>query len=466
MQNFQAKFEGYLTLHYRPAQLYTNKLGWYIEYATLTDDQKSFRRKRIKLNRLRKKCQTMMDFRTKAESIVTTINNQLQMHYAPMQTLPAMPQQMQYVQVPVVSQATPVMQYIAPLPPLPSAQAEQHQAEQAVAPMPTVSEASKPTKRSDTPVKKMFEEFIKEKSKELKKTSMVSYSTFCKQLAEWLQKNYPTLTTGEFTQEIAVEYLEFVNRGGNSNGKKVVRTRLHAERVSPRTYNNNMKMGRGVFTWAVEHCYLTENPFAKIKKKREGEKTRTIIPAEDRTRIFNYFKENNPAMCIIMQMVFTSLIRPIEITRIQVEDIDFVNHCIHLPGNKTKNGKSRDSRMDELLEQMLLKHTKHAKPTDYLFADKSWKCGKQPMSQHSFTNTWIDMRDEMKLPKEYQLYSLRDSGINSMLEEGIPALDVMQAAGHSDLSMTTRYGNHKNPNLIKKLNNAAPSMIIGDEKKS
>ena len=121
MQNFQAKFEGYLTLHYRPAQLYTNKLGWYIEYATLTDDQKSFRRKRIKLNRLRKKCQTMMDFRTKAESIVTTINNQLQMHYAPMQTLPAMPQQMQYVQVPVVSQATPVMQYIAPLPPLPSA---------------------------------------------------------------------------------------------------------------------------------------------------------------------------------------------------------------------------------------------------------------------------------------------------------------------------------------------------------
>jgi hypothetical protein len=42
----------------------------------------------------------------------------------------------------------------------------------------------------------MFEEFIKEKSKELKKTSMVSYSTFCKQLAEWLQKNYPTLTTG------------------------------------------------------------------------------------------------------------------------------------------------------------------------------------------------------------------------------------------------------------------------------
>ena len=70
------------------------------------------------------------------------------------------------------------------------------------------------------------------------------------------------------------------------------------------------------------------------------------------------------------------------------------------------------------------------------------------------------MRDTLKLPKEYQLYSLRDSSINNMLEEGIPALDVMQAAGHSDLAMTTRYANHKNPNLIKKLNNAAPSMVI------
>ena len=464
MSNFQVNLGGATSMSYRQARLYNNKSqGWYIEYATLNDENQ-YQRCRIRLNRLWKQSSTMADFKVKAESVIMSINNQLQMHYAPMQTMPmVLPNPVQYVPVPAMQ---PVMQYAAPLPPLPSVQAEQHQAEQAVAPMPTVSEASKPTKRSETPVKKMLEEFIKEKSKELKKTSIVSYSTFCKQLAEWLQKNYPTLTTGEFTQEIAVEYLEFVNRGGNSNGKKVVRTRLHAERVSPRTYNNNMKMGRGVFTWAVEHCYLTENPFAKIKKKREGEKTRTIIPAEDRTRIFNYFKENNPAMCIIMQMVFTSLIRPIEITRIQVEDIDFVNHCIHLPGNKTKNGKSRDSRMDTLLEQMLLEHTKHAKPTDYLFADKSWKCGKQPMSQHSFTNTWIDMRDEMKLPKEYQLYSLRDSGINSMLEEGIPALDVMQAAGHSDLSMTTRYGNHKNPNLIKKLNNAAPSMIIGDEKKA
>ena len=162
-------------MSYRQARLYNNKSqGWYIEYATLNDENQ-YQRCRIRLNRLWKQSSTMADFKVKAESVIMSINNQLQMHYAPMQTMPmVLPNPVQYVPVPAMQ---PVMQYAAPLPPLPSVQAEQHQAEQAVAPMPTVSEASKPTKRSDTPVKKMFEEFIKEKSKELKKTSMVT--PFC-----------------------------------------------------------------------------------------------------------------------------------------------------------------------------------------------------------------------------------------------------------------------------------------------
>ena len=82
------------------------------------------------------------------------------------------------------------------------------------------------------------------------------------------------------------------------------------------------------------------------------------------------------------------------------------------------------------------------------------------MERKTFTHQWIKMRDELQLPKEYQLYSLRDTGINEMLEQGIPALDVMQAAGHSDLAMTTRYANHKNPELINKLNSHAPGFII------
>ena len=97
-----------------------------------------------------------------------------------------------------------------------------------------------------------------------------------------------------------------------------------------------------------------------------------------------------------------------------------------------------------------------AQPDDYLFADKCWRCGKKPMSSHTFGNVWEAMRKEIKLPEEMQLYSLRDTGINGMLKAGIDPLSVMQAADHHDLAMTTRYANHADPELFKKLNEMAP----------
>ena len=52
MSNFQLKSEGATTLNYRPAQLYRNSQGWYIEYSTLSQEQNKLQRNRIRLNRL------------------------------------------------------------------------------------------------------------------------------------------------------------------------------------------------------------------------------------------------------------------------------------------------------------------------------------------------------------------------------------------------------------------------------
>ena len=106
---------------------------------------------------------------------------------------------------------------------------------------------------------------------------------------------------------------------------------------------------------------------------------------------------------------------------------------------------------------MLAHHLIGAKPEDFLFADKCWRCGKVPMSSHTYGNVWENMRKAIGLPQEMQLYSLRDTGINGMLKAGIDPLSVMQAADHSDLSMTTRYANHADPELFRKLNEKAPS---------
>ena len=103
--------------------------------------------------------------------------------------------------------------------------------------------------------------------------------------------------------------MEFVLTGRNTNEVRQEWRKLENGRVSPRTYNNNIKLGRAFFSWAVEKSYARINPFEKLKHKRAQGKSRTIIPKEDRDRITAYFQEHNPAYIIVMQLVYKSFLR-------------------------------------------------------------------------------------------------------------------------------------------------------------
>ena len=47
--------------------------------------------------------------------------------------------------------------------------------------------------------------------------------------------------------------------------------------------------------------------------------------------------------------------------------------------------------------------------------------------------------------------------ISDLMHDGVADIDVMHAAGHSDLSMTTRYADHIDDGLIARINDKAGS---------
>lgn len=378
-----------------PAELrHVESLGWFIEYHLYDLQQEKMVRYRIKLNVLRKHCATLADFKLQANVQLLAINNRLAM----------------IQQVP--------MRY------------------------------AEPTKEKENAhlLLDVLRQYMDEYSSELRRSTLVSYRTFVNQFSDWIRKKDSMMTCDELTPRIASEYMEFVQRGGNNGGT----------RLKPRTYNNNLKFLRIFSNWCVSHSLMNENVFEKIKAKRELPKARTIIPAETRQMIREYFEKNNPQYLIICQLVFTALLRPIEISRVQVKDVDLENKCIHMPSNKTKTYYERDARLSDELVVLMNEHIRGAKPSDYLFADKKWLPGAKPMSSHTYGNVWAQMRKELHLPEEMQLYSLRDTAINGMLKAGVDSLSVMQAADHHDLTTTTRYANHTDNRLIDKLNEDAP----------
>lgn len=445
---------------YLPAAIRHNKAGWFVEFYAFNPLVQKRSRVKYRLNKYRQKFRTCQEFRVWTNQLCYSINTKLASGWSPFgepmmptmttasttihQTI-AMPMTDMPINAPTMPQVPMVSQTMMPT----SAPASTPVQVSASAPTP------KKKSRADEPLVKVLDKFIDEKSGELRETTLRTYKSFCRNIKAWTQKNYPQIKASEFGQEQALEYMEYVAAGSNSTDN-VVAKRHDDGTLSARSYNNNLKQGRLVFSWAVSNCYAVDNPFAKIKVKREEEKQRILVPQEVRAKIGDYFREKNTAMLIVCDLTYSTLLRPIEISRIQIKYINIDEEIITMPGDKTKNHKNRVCRISPQILPVLREYVHGASPDDYLLADGSWRCGKVPMHVHTFSKTWDRMRKDLGLPKEMQLYSLRDTGINNMLKSGIDPLSVMQAADHHDLSMTTRYANHADPDLFKKLNELAP----------
>ena len=291
------------------------------------------------------------------------------------------------------------------------------------------------------PLNKVLDIFLQEKTKELRLNTVRSYVSFTKMLKDWMKKEGIEIMCGRFNKLMAVRYMDYVYNTRN---------------VSTVTYNNHIKLGRAMFSWLLEKCYIKTNPFEHIKSKAKGEKFRVLIPKEDRTRISEYLTAKKSNYLIVCQLVYNSLIRPNEIRQIRVGHINLKEHYITIPGANAKNHNKRVAALSPELEELISKLNIDRYPKDFYLFGEDLTPDKTSCGVARFTKEWVKLRTALKLPKTMQLYSLRDSGINNMIKSGIDDLTVMQHADHSSLEMTTVYAKHHDPNLVNTMYNNTP----------
>ena len=292
-----------------------------------------------------------------------------------------------------------------------------------------------------TTIDDVMNAYIMEKSKELKADSLRSYKSFRNIFLAWCADIVPNCRCVLFNRTLAVRYMDYIYTERN---------------VGARAYNNQLKLARAFFSWAVQKCYCKENPFELIKVKKQDEKKRILIPSQTRKKIRTYLEQHNPNFMVVLELVFTSLLRPTEISRIQIKQINLKEQYIYMPNTQTKNGHHRYAFLSKELVMMLAPMIAKAQDDWYLIGE-GFAPAKKTMTTKNYRKAWDKVRSALNLPKEMQLYSFRDTGINNMLKSGIDPLTVMQAADHHDLAMTTRYANHADPNLMQTLQELAPA---------
>lgn len=416
-----------------PTLKHVPSIGWFIEYYFSNPFTRKAERRVFKLNTYRKKCRTQSDFRVLANRMICELNCKLQSGWTPIG----------YSQSPETGEVQTIK--ITPTPvTIPDAVAAEAQ--------------KRAIERANTKLGDLVTKFLKEKERETKDKTYASYASHLRTLASWVQVNYPNFVIKDFNEEIAVEYMDyfFNERKAYSIDKK---TKEKVERdISPNSYNNTLKNMRIFFGWIVSKNYLKKNPFEGIKAKKAQKKRRVVVPEAERKMMTEYFQKTCPNYLVVCHLVFTSFIRPIEISRIQVKNIHLREKYIYMPEDTTKNGFARYAPLSDELCRMLAPLINGVNGEEFLIGE-GYKPAPVRLHPNTYAKRWAAMREKLGIPENRQLYSLRDTGLTLMLQAGLSPDTVMKAADHHDLSITTKYITGADPDLITKVNMKAPSFI-------
>ena len=290
------------------------------------------------------------------------------------------------------------------------------------------------------PLSNAVDKYLADRAKELRGDTLRTYNGAINLLMKWLGSRAPQCRCADFTDVFAIEFMEYrLDKG-----------------ISARTYNGNLKVYNAFCIWCKKHKYMIENPFETISERREEEKQRDVIPLEDLTKIRRYFEENCPGYVLVMLLVYFGGLRPKEITRVRVNQVHAAYRSIYMPGCHTKSHASRKSPLSTEMIAFLSSYLEGSSPDDYLIGI-DYVPGQEPCSVKSMERRWRNMRERLGLPKDYQLYSLRDCSAYYRMESAkLGPLDTMRGLGHKQLSQTMVYADHEVHDLAVRLEDGTP----------
>jgi integrase len=281
---------------------------------------------------------------------------------------------------------------------------------------------------------KVFEavEFAFElKAKESRRHSIVTYSSFVNIFENYLKEtNNIDCKLKDLNKKEAIQYLDYV---------------LIKRKVSALTRNNYLKAMKVFFYVLVDREYIEKNPFSGIKKLKTEKKRRVVYsPAESNT-ICNYLKENDRGLLLAVSLCYYCGLRPTEIRRLKVANLDLKNGVVVLDGTETKNKKvgyiTMPNHLIKYCEEIGIK--KH--PANYHLMGYQLRPALEPCGFNAIRRTHLKVLrklEQYKLLtniKNKTFYSWKDTAARDMIEEGISAPALMKHFRHSSLETTQKY---------------------------
>lgn len=286
--------------------------------------------------------------------------------------------------------------------------------------------------RYETHIQKMLE------SGYFRKETYDGYKSNVKIMREYMQTKRPIYYAYQFDRNFCVDFLDYIFLDRNNGAQ---------------TRNNYLNFLRVFSSFLVEKGIILTKPTDGIQpiSKRLYQKERDIIPLAVVRRIADYCKENDPNFLFACYLLYYCFIRPVEMTRLRIKDFNLKDCTVTIPGAASKNKKTQNVTMPKKVLHYGIELGIFNHPMTSLVFSTHLRPGTEQINPKKFRDHWEKLRKALRLKKEWKFYSLKDTGITALCDNGMASIAIRDQARHSSLAITDIYTRHNapaNPDIV------------------
>jgi len=263
----------------------------------------------------------------------------------------------------------------------------------------------------------------------MNKNSFVQYKSRIGLFEKWLKaNNYYDNPIRFITKKLVTEYLNDI-----------------LKRTSPRNRNNSRTDIASMFQLLEDNEWITMNFVRKIPKlKSVPKRNKTYTPKQEED-IYAYLEKNDSLLLLFIQFVSYSFLRPIEICRLKIEDIDVENKRMYV---KAKNKPVQIKIIPKILQDNI-PDLYGKDPKANLFGryeiGEVWEA--EPINKRNeFSKRFKPVKDYFELGTDYGIYSFKHTFVTKLYVNYIETMTsqegkskLMGITGHSTLHALEKY---------------------------
>ncbi|WP_246160904.1 tyrosine-type recombinase/integrase [Maribacter flavus] len=229
--------------------------------------------------------------------------------------------------------------------------------------------------------------------------------------------------------------------------KKTVVTYLNSMlgTSSSRNRNNSRTNLSSLFTTLENNEIIEENFIKKINVLKTKPRRNKTYTTEHLEKLEVYMKENDPLLLLFIQFISYNMLRPIEVCRLRVKDIDMRDKKLFIRAkNKPVKIKIIPDILLSKLPDLSVMQPDHFLFTPYGFGEP-WDL-KEVDRRNYFSRRFKKIKDIFNLGDEYGLYSYRHTNIGMIYLEMSKTMTPMEVksklmliTGHTTLTALEKY---------------------------